>query len=65
MRSIVLAAIAALAFASTVNAAACRDAAGKFVKCPVVVVVQHPVCKVGKPCGNSCIAMAKVCHKPT
>lgn len=23
----------------------------------------HPQCKKGKPCGNSCIAMAKVCHK--
>ena len=23
----------------------------------------HPVCKKGKPCGNSCIAMSKTCHK--
>jgi hypothetical protein len=23
----------------------------------------HPVCKKGKPCGNSCIAVNKVCHK--
>lgn len=23
----------------------------------------RPVCKKGKPCGNSCIAMDKVCHK--
>ena len=23
----------------------------------------HPVCKKGKPCGNSCIAQNKVCHK--
>ncbi len=23
----------------------------------------HPTCKKGKPCGNSCIAMDKVCHK--
>jgi hypothetical protein len=22
-----------------------------------------PVCKTGKPCGNSCIAKNKVCHK--
>lgn len=23
----------------------------------------HPDCKKGKPCGNSCIAMNKTCHK--
>ena len=23
----------------------------------------HPVCKIGKPCGNSCISKEKVCHK--
>jgi hypothetical protein len=23
----------------------------------------HPQCKKGKPCGHSCIAMDKVCHK--
>ena len=23
----------------------------------------HPICKKGKPCGNSCIAQNKVCHK--
>ena len=23
----------------------------------------HPQCKTGKPCGNSCIAKDKVCHK--
>jgi len=23
----------------------------------------HPVCSKGKPCGNSCIAQDKVCHK--
>ena len=23
-----------------------------------------PVCKVGKPCGKSCISKDKVCHKP-
>ena len=65
MRSMILAALAALAFASAVTAAPCRDpATGKFTKCPAVVVVKHPVCKVGKACGGSCIAMDKVCHKP-
>lgn len=65
MRSMILAAFAALALASTANAGPCRDAGGKFVKCPVaVVVVKHPVCKVGKACGASCIAKDKVCHKP-
>jgi hypothetical protein len=65
MRSIILAAVAALAFASAATAGPCRDAGGKFIKCPVaVVVVKHPNCKVGKACGGSCIAMDKVCHKP-
>ena len=65
MRSVILATFAALAFASAVSAAPCRDAGGKFIKCPVIaVVVKHPNCKVGKACGGSCIAKEKVCHKP-
>jgi len=65
MRSMILATIAALAFASAVTAAPCHSPDGKFIKCPVaVVVVKHPNCKVGVPCGNSCIAKDKVCHKP-
>jgi len=35
----------------TTQAAAAGSAAG------------HPQCKKGKPCGDSCIAMDKVCHK--
>jgi hypothetical protein len=42
MRSLIIAAIAALAFASAADAA--------------------PHCTKGKACGNSCIAMDKVCH---
>ncbi len=65
MRTFILAAIAAFTFASTVTAAPCRDpGTGKFMKCPAVIVVKHPVCKVGKACRGSCIAMDKVCHKP-
>jgi len=26
---------------------------------------KKPVCTKGVPCGNSCIAKGKVCHKPT
>ena len=64
MRTFILATVAALAFASAVAAAPCRDSGGKFIKCPVaVVVVKHPVCKVGVACGNSCIAKDKICHK--
>ena len=40
----------------------CRDGHGKFMKCPEVAE-HHPICKIGKPCGNSCIAKDKVCHK--
>jgi hypothetical protein len=82
----------AMAFAlgaSCAQAKACRDAHGKFTKCPVAVapmvsgrhvgaplsrhadvaspklmgVAVHPHCVKGKPCGGSCIAMDKVCHK--
>jgi hypothetical protein len=63
MRSMFLSTIAALALASTVIAAPCRDAGGNFIKCPAVIVVKHPNCKVGIPCGNSCISKDKVCHK--
>ncbi len=65
MRLLTIATVAALTFASAATAGPCRDAGGKFIKCPVaVVVVKHPNCKVGKACGGSCIAMDKVCHKP-
>jgi hypothetical protein len=65
MRAFILTTLAFLAFSSAALAAPCRDAGGKFIKCPVaVVLVKHPNCKVGKACGGSCIAMDKVCHKP-
>jgi len=34
MRFMILAAVAALAFASAADAKSCKDAAGKFIKCP-------------------------------
>lgn len=79
-----IALIAALGLALSAAAAdakPCRDAAGKYVKCPAPsaastvtsaaaapastpsIPAGHPQCKKGKPCGNSCIAMNKVCHK--
>jgi hypothetical protein len=56
-------AVAALFVASSASRAPCRDDHGRFIKCPAVEE-HHPVCKVGKPCGHSCIAKDKVCHKP-
>ena len=44
--TLVLAAIAALAFASAADAKSCKDAAGKFVKCPAPAVAAAPA-KVG------------------
>jgi hypothetical protein len=125
--TLILAAIAALAFSSAANAKSCKDDHGKFVKCPpaaaapvtrvsnkagpgtckdakghfakcgtVAAIPAHgttavattkttsgglfgpkttttavaatttggsPHCNKGKPCGHSCIAMDKVCHK--
>jgi uncharacterized membrane protein len=56
-------AVAALFVASSASAApACRDDHGKFIKCPAVAE-HHPMCKIGKPCGNTCISKDKVCHK--
>jgi hypothetical protein len=44
--TLILAAIAALVFASAADAKNCKDAAGKFVKCPVPAVATAPA-KVG------------------
>jgi hypothetical protein len=115
--TLILAAIAVLAFSSAANAKSCKDEKGHFVKCPPpaaaplvresnkagpgtckdakghfakcgTVAAIPPVksggffghktgpapmaaastgpgphCTKGKPCGKSCIAMDKVCHK--
>jgi len=106
--TLILAAIAAMAFSSVAEAKACKDAKGHFTKCdtpaaapmmrasnkagpgtckdkhghfakcgtvlaippmapramnPVSAGAHHPNCKKGKPCGNTCIAQDRVCHK--
>jgi hypothetical protein len=81
MRSLMIAAIAALAFASASQAAnapasgpykfdangKCHAAGGQMVPSNMCHGQQpvRPVCKAGvtKPCGNSCIALDKTCHK--
>jgi hypothetical protein len=35
----------------------------KAAPTPTPAVKRKPKCKKGKPCGNSCIARDKVCHK--
>jgi hypothetical protein len=35
-----------------------------MIRIALAVAEHHPVCKVGKPCGVSCIAQDKVCHRP-
>ena len=71
------AAVMSLFIGTAVGAAPCKDAKGKFIKCPppaaatvkttatkvTATKTATKVCKVGKPCGNSCIAKDKVCHK--
>ena len=58
----------ALAVVESADAAAkqCRDAQGKFIKCPPTAsapALKPPKhCDKGKPCGNTCIAKDKVCH---
>jgi hypothetical protein len=70
-RMLALAIMLALS-AGAADAKACRDAHGKFTKCPPAAAAMAsmakpaagmPVCKVGKPCGKSCISKDKVCHK--
>lgn len=74
----IVAAALSLGLAGAADAKSCKDAKGKFTKCPAAAAAPaamtgggmasmatagHPQCKKGKPCGNSCIAMNKVCHK--
>jgi len=65
--------------AGAATAKPCKDATGKFTKCPApatampaatakatpMTAAHHPICKVGVsiPCGNSCISKSKICHK--
>jgi hypothetical protein len=73
--AIVVAALS-LGLAGAADAKSCKDAKGKFTKCPAAAsapmamsgggmasMAGHPQCKKGKACGNACIAMNKVCHK--
>jgi hypothetical protein len=76
MRSLIIAAVAALAFAGAANAATaqgpykldakgkCHAAGGQFVPTNMCQGSFHPVCKTGVACGNTCIAKGKVCHQP-
>lgn len=83
-RILTLAILLALS-AGVADAKSCKDAKGKFTKCPPAAAKMSPakpmaamspsemaamntgskapVCKVGKPCGKSCISKDKVCHK--
>jgi hypothetical protein len=71
-RALMLAVILALSAGAADAASKCKDAKGKFIKCPpaVAAVVSSaptaghpPHCVKGVPCGNACIAKGKVCHK--
>ena len=62
MRSLAVAAVLCLALAPSAFAKPCHAADGKFTKCPAAV--SAPQCKKGVPCGNTCIAKGKICHKP-
>jgi len=65
----------ALAVAGAADAKSCKDPkTGKFIKCPPAAAAtvttppaaaEHgkPHCVKGVPCGNTCIAKGKVCHK--
>jgi len=65
-----MSALALVFSASAALAAPHLDAGGKctdgkhWVKQALCVKHDAPHCKTGKACGNTCIAMDKVCHKP-
>jgi len=74
MRSFVIAAVAALAFASsaaahdwTLQAPHCTTGVSCGNTCiakgKVCHVTPAPHCSTGVPCGHTCIAKGKVCHQ--
>jgi hypothetical protein len=70
MRSFIIAAVAALAFASsaaahdwTLQAPGVPCGNTCIAKGTVCHVTPAPHCSTGVPCGNTCIAKGKVCHQ--
>jgi len=76
MRALILGLSLAMAIGTAADAKSCKDpATGKFTKCPDAAMATPatsamatpatgaPHCVKGKPCGKSCIAVDKVCHK--
>ena len=70
MRSIIIAAIAALAFASAAQAAphctkgkACGNTCIKATDVCHILPAPPKSCTTGKLCGNTCIAKTATCHK--
>jgi hypothetical protein len=74
-RMIVLAAVLAMA-SGVADAKSCKDAKGKFTKCPPAAAAMSAApmasmsstkaakhCVKGKVCGGTCIALKDVCHK--
>lgn len=73
MRSLMLAAVAALAFATAASSAPhctkgkpCGNSCIKATDVCHITPPPAPNCKPGKskPCGKSCIALNKTCHIP-
>jgi hypothetical protein len=60
MRAIVIAAVAALAFAPSAYALG----GGVHPSGPAGAAPADPQCKTGVKCGHSCIAKGKTCHIP-
>ena len=73
MRPVLTLAIVVALGASGAYAKSCKDpTTGKFITCPAATApattapattATKPHCTTGVPCGNSCIAKSKVCHK--
>jgi hypothetical protein len=69
-RILLTAAVLVMAASTAMAATQCKDPkTGKFVKCPPPAASSAPAssgaphCTTGKPCGHTCIAKNKTCHK--
>lgn len=73
MRSLILAAVAALTLAAAASATAdtytkdnngrCHNSHGRQVAATMCTPHRHVVCTNGKPCGGTCIPRNQICRR--
>ncbi|MEO8926939.1 MAG: hypothetical protein ABI306_07220 [Caulobacteraceae bacterium] len=63
MRILILAAVAAFAFTSVADAKPCKDATGKFVKCPAAAAAPAATAKAATPMASPAVKAPRNCVK--